>query len=121
MPNKGTCFQLLLNPETEKNHFWIVISEIVDGRVLVANITDSLKCPDSPCHFTVDEHSTITKPSAVHYKRCRAYIAANIDIELSRGVSIRQLPDYPKPLVDRIIAGAKLADPITFKFQKYLP
>jgi hypothetical protein len=118
MPKIGTCFQLI--PEGEDHHFWIVISKVVNGRVLVANITDSAKCFDSPCHFEVGEHATILKPSAVYYKKARTFNAKSVDERLAEGQFVRQLPDYPIELVDKIIAGARKADDLTLKLLKYL-
>jgi hypothetical protein len=67
MPAIGTCFQLLLSDDTECNHFWIVISKPLDGRVLVANLTWEENCPDSPCRFAINEHPVIAKPSVIYY------------------------------------------------------
>jgi hypothetical protein len=118
MPAIGTCFQVI--PEGD-NHFWIVISKIFDGRVFVVNITKSVKCPDSPCHFAVGEHSTITEPSAVFYRKARTFSATNVDAQLADGQLVRRLEDYPPELVKRIIDGAQTPDcGLTLKFLKYI-
>src|ERR1700722_4059441 len=99
MPSIGTCFQLLHNLETDDNHFWIVISKSVDGRVLVVNMTDSAKCPDLSCQLKVGEHSTITKPSAIFYKKTRVFEASKIDAELASAKYVRQMPNFPQNLM----------------------
>jgi hypothetical protein len=75
---------------------------------------------NSPCHFNVGEHPTITKQSCVFYKKARTFDAINVDAQLADGQYVRQLPDYPLPLVNRIIEGAKMADDLTLKFLDYL-
>jgi hypothetical protein len=120
MPTIGTCFQLLLSEESEENHFWIVISKPIDGRVLVANLTDRGKCPDSPCQFVPNEHPVITKASAIYYYKARTFEVAAIDAQLQSQRYVRQLPPFPPDLVKRIIEGTKVAEDLTLKLLKYL-
>lgn len=120
MPDIGTCFQLLLNDETEENHFWIVISKPLDGRVLVANLTDEEHCPKSPCCFEADEHPIIKKTSVIYYYKARTFEAAAIDAQLKSHRHIRRLPSFSPELVQRIIEGAKIAEDLTIKLLKYL-
>ena len=57
----GLVFQLV----GQDYHIHIVISEPLRNRVLVCNLTDKNKCPDSPCFFNVGDHEWITKESGV--------------------------------------------------------
>jgi hypothetical protein len=59
--NPGTVFQLV----GESFHPHIVISEPLENRVLVCNLTDKKKCKDSPCFFKAGEHEWITKESGI--------------------------------------------------------
>jgi hypothetical protein len=116
MPNIGTCFQII--PEGS-NHFWIVISKAKSGQVLAVNLTDSENC-QSPCHFEVNEHPTIVKPSCVFYKKANVFSAEKIDSELEKSTTVRKLDDFSPELVKRIIEGARSAEDLTLKFLKFL-
>lgn len=118
MPYPGQVFQLTCEGG---NHFWAVISPVVDGLVLAVNITDFRNCPDSPCVFDAGVHPVITKKSVAFYRKAREFEACRIDELLAAGQYLRQLQDFPKELLDRLIAGADKADDLTFRFRKYLP
>ena len=117
MPTPGTVFQVV--PEGG-NHFWVVISPTKNGLVLAINITDGRHCPDSPCVIEIGEHPIVTKQSVAYYRKAREFDAAKIDAFLTAGVQLRRLPDCSPILLARIIAGAKVADDLTFRFLQYL-
>lgn len=116
MPIPGTAFQLV----GDEFHRWIVISTVKDGKVLAVNVTDEANCPNSPCKVHVGDHPSITKPSAIFYKKAREFSAAAIDNELQSGINIRQLDDCSQELLGRIIHGAHHADDLTARLLDYL-
>jgi sensor domain CHASE-containing protein len=118
MPKPGTVFQVV--PEGG-NHFWVVISAPLNGKVLVVNITDEKHCPDSPCKLAVGEHPVLIKASAVHYRKTREFEAVKIDEQLQNPDLVRQLHDCTADLFQRIIDGARNADGLTLRFLDYLP
>src|SRR2546426_1182410 len=113
MPSSGTVFQII--PEGG-NHFWIVISEVMNGKVLAVNVTDAKHCQDSPCKIGVGDHPVIEKPSAVHYRKAREFDARLVDDRLAAGTLVRQLADCTPELLNRIIEGARIADDLTMRF-----
>jgi hypothetical protein len=118
MPRIGTVFQLV--PEGG-NHFWVVISAPLNGLVLAINITDASHSPDSPCKIAPGEHPRIYKDSVAYYRKAREFEAARIDELLKNPQMLRQLEDCSPELLNRIIAGARVADDLTFRFLDYLP
>ena len=120
MPAIGTCFQLLINDEAEQNHFWVVVSEPIDGQVLIVNLTGREKCPDSPCHFAIGEHPAIIKPSVIYYYKARTHDAAIMDAQLGGGRYFRVLAPFSADLVNRIREGARNAEDLTLKFLKFV-
>lgn len=58
---RGLVFQLA----GRAYHLHIVVSDPLDDRVLVCNLTDKKNCPDSPCFFRVGDHPWITKESGI--------------------------------------------------------
>jgi len=118
MPSPGTVFQL--HDGSTTNHFWIVISREVNGRVLTVNVTDLSHCPDSPCRVNVGDHEAIEKPSVIYYRKAREFFAESLDSELAAGRFIRRLPDCRPEILQRIIEGARIADDLTQRFLIYL-
>ena len=117
MPHPGLFFQLI--PEGG-NHFWVVISPVMNGLVLAVNITDFENCPQSPCVFEAGAHAVITKRSVAFYRKAREFEARKIDHLLEAGQYLRRLQDFPPELLERLVAGARKADDLTFRFRKYL-
>lgn len=117
MPHPGLVFQLT---SEGGNHFWVVISPVVNGLVLAVNITDFLNCPDSPCVFEAGVHEVITKRSVAYYRKAREFEACKIDQLLEAGQYLRRLKDFPPELLHHLVAGATKADDLTFRFRKYL-
>ena len=116
MPAPGTVFQL----KGDDFHRWVIVSGIKDGKVLAVNITDETNCPDSPCKLKKGDHSSLTKDSAVFYKKAREFSAAAIDQELKSGANIRALDNCSAEVLDRIIKGAAKADDLTPRLREYL-
>ena len=117
MPHPGLVFQLT---SEGGNHFWVVISPVVDGLVLAVNITGFRNCPDSPCAFEAGAHDVITKRSVAFYRKAREFEACKIDQFLEAGQYLRRLQDFPPELLHRLVDGANKADDLTFRFRKYL-
>lgn len=116
MPVPGTIFRL----KGDTFHRWIVISNPKDGKVLCVSVTDEEKCPDSPCKIGVGEHLSITKPSAVSYRHAREFGAYAIDQEIASGINVDSWPNCSTELVEKIVAGANIADDLTARFLDYL-
>ena len=96
MPHLGQVFQL--TSDEGGNHFWVVISPVVDGLVLAVNITDFRNCPDSPCVFEAGIHDVITKRSVAFYRKAKEFEACKIDKFLEEGKYLRRLQDFPPEL-----------------------
>jgi hypothetical protein len=114
----GTMFRLA--EHLVGSHYWLVISEPLSGKVLCVNITDGMNCPDSPCHLSIGEHSCITKPSAIVYRRAREFSAEIIAAEKNNPRDLEFFDDASPAMLSRIIAGAKIADDLTARLLDYL-
>lgn len=117
MPKPGTVFQLRLDGG---NHFWVVISEPRNEKILAVNVTDAKNSPDSPCRLDHRDHPEITKPSAIFYRKSREFDAAMVDAQIADGRVVRKLADCSPELLQRIIDGARAADDFTIRLLDYL-
>lgn len=98
---KGTVFR----PKDADliTHFWVVITNEVDGYYVGVNVTDEGNVPDSPCKLTPQCHDRITKPSVIYYKKALRFPAATFQKGLQ---SCQVFSPCSAELLDRIIAGA---------------
>jgi hypothetical protein len=100
----GTVFR----PNTEPDfHRWVIISMEYRGRVLMVNITDREKLRDHSCLIDVGEHDSITKPSAVFYKKAMAMPAKGVSEALAKGEGITIYNPCGDALLRRIVESAK--------------
>ena len=118
MPQIGTVFQVV--PEGG-NHFWIVVSAPLNGKVLAINVTDAVHSPDSPCKIAPREHPRVYKESVAYYRKAREFEAARIDELLQNSQNLRKLENCSPELLKRIIEGARVADDLTVRLLDYLP
>jgi len=112
----GTVFQLV----GQSFHRWVIVSVEREGRVLALNITDREWTPDSPCLIEQHEHPSLSKPSAIYYKKARTFIADEVRKELALQRSVRLLAPCPPNLLARIISGAFASDEFTASLLKFL-
>jgi hypothetical protein len=119
MPLLGKVFRL--TDQSVESHFWIIVSEPLDGKVLAVNVTDGANCPDSPCKLAVGDHPRITIPSAIIYRKAREFQASIIEHESQRPYHLQFFADATPELLEVIIAGARTADDLTAKLLRYLP
>lgn len=103
----GAVFWPLPTADVPRPHPWIVISEVVDGKVLTVNITDEDNCPGSPCILEIGEHQSVTKRSAIYYKLFRERDALALEKALAKKIGINLCPDVSPALLARIITGMK--------------
>jgi hypothetical protein len=118
MPEPGTVFQIV--PEGG-NHFWVVISAELNGKILAVNITDEGHCPDSPCKVAVGEHPRLVKASVAYYRKAREFEAVKVDEQLQNPTLVRRLENCSPELLRKIVEGARNAEDLTFRFLDYLP
>lgn len=116
MIHPGTVFQI----KGVGFHAWVVISKPLNGKVLAVNFTDVKNSPDSPCKIGIGEHPIINKPSAVYYKKAREFDVDLLNHHLNNSKELGQLEDCSRPLLERIIQGAKESDELTLRFLAYL-
>jgi hypothetical protein len=98
---KGTVFI----PFSEDTHPYIIISDELDGYVLVVNLSDARKHPDSTCFIKRGEHPAVTKDSAVFYKAAKPREVALLKKNLQKYATVFAEPCSPA-ILERIIAGA---------------
>jgi hypothetical protein len=115
MPKLGTGFQLI----GDEYHYWFVVSEEKNGKVLALNVTDEKHCPDSPCKLNEGDQAEIKKPSVVFYKKAREFPAQELDKQIQSGERIRKLTDCPQETLKRMVDGAFKATDLTLKFLNY--
>lgn len=110
----GTVFVLPLPGA----HPTIVLSDPLEGKLVVVNISDARKSA-STCYLDVGDHPAITKKSAVLYWRAKLLDA--ITREQLQAAGARVYPGVlDERVLQRIIAGARVSEDFTPKLLKYL-
>jgi hypothetical protein len=103
----GVVFWPYPTNECPKPHPWIVVSGVVQGSVLLVNLTASENHEESPCHLPAGCHPAITKPSAVNYSEAMEAREKGMRITLGRGVIARHYPDLRPELLACVIDGLR--------------
>lgn len=113
---RGTVFK----PFSEETHPSIIISDELDGYVLVVNLSDAKKHPDSPCFIKKGEHEGVTKDSAVYYKEAKPREVALLKKNLPKYATVYKSL-CPEELLQRVIKGAFHEDSrMSIKWRVYL-
>ena len=111
---------LSIRPSYTIPHLHIVISPIINGKVLLVNITSPKHDSDLTCVLKVGDHPFLTHDSVINYGD-----ATDSEVELLK-LSIRTKLITPKDpvseeLLKRIQAGALNSPALPQKFIKYIP
>jgi hypothetical protein len=73
--------------------------------VLTVNATDKDHHPELTCILTPADHPSITKNSAIWFKKWKPRNATAMGIVLASGNGVRLCPNLSDPLLRRIISG----------------
>jgi hypothetical protein len=114
----GTVFQL----NGDGNHIRIVISPHKGNPpfVLVCNLSDRNKHPDSPCFFDVTDHDWITKPSAIPVRKLDALPVAGFEPAIKFGqIRVSLNPISPTKLQE-ICSNLLASTAVSEKWKWYL-
>ena len=111
---------LSIRPPYTTPHLHIVISPIINGKVLLVNITTLKHNSDHTCVLKVGDHPFLTHDSIINYGD-----AIDAEVDLLK-LSIRTKLFTPKApvseeLLRRIQAGALKSTALPKKFIKYIP
>ena len=112
----GTVFQLV----GSENHPRIILSNPSRGYVLVCNLSDRRKWPESPCLIDLGEHEWVTKDSAVpfHYLTTLPFDKFPVALRDNR-IRISAVP-FPEIRVTQIIAAILASDAVSERFKAFL-
>jgi hypothetical protein len=113
----GTVFRPNADPDF---HRWVIISKEHKGRVLMVSITDRTKMPDHSCLIDVGDHGSITKPSAVYYKKAITQPFEGVKKAIAAGSGLTIYEDCSPELLARIIQGALRSEDLSEHFLEYL-
>lgn len=112
---RGTVFKLNGDITT---HYWIIISEEVDGKYLAVNITDINNYPDSTCLLNAGDHPVIIKPSCIFYKKAKRFPSAGMAETLAKHAITFEA--CSEELLKKIIEGAFISEDLTPSLLCYL-
>lgn len=118
MSLRGATFRLKGSSE-DCFHLWIIVGKEMYGRVLAINITDERWSPDSPCKINIEDHSEITKPSVVFYKKAREFSAKLVAEQLDSQIAVTRFEDASEELLKRIEENASKSDDFTSRLLSY--
>lgn len=110
-----------LSPNVKYNtkHLYIIISEIIDGKVLLVNITTQKEHSDTSCILQKGEHRFIRHTSVVNYADAGDAEVCNIKRAISKGTFIPQKL-ISSSLLRRIHEGALRSTAFEPKYLKYI-
>jgi hypothetical protein len=121
MIQKGDTFLLKNPPKYDIAHLYIAISDPLDNKIIVVNVTKKRAGKDCTCELNVGDHRFIITPSIINYadakdldhKKLEEYLEAFGDQENNESVS-------PELLL-RIVEGVHTSESFPPKYLKYFP
>jgi hypothetical protein len=106
----GTVFQVT----GKNNHPRIVLSNPRNGRFLTCNLTDSNKCPESPCFCNRADHEWITKDSGIALRYLTTLPCDGFEPAVHSGaIRVSEIPFPPaklKIICEAILVSTSIAE-----------
>jgi hypothetical protein len=119
MISPGFAF-LSKRPSYPTEHLHIVISPIIDGKVLLVNVTSKKFDSDDTCVLCVGDHEFIKHDSVINYAD-----AHDPEIDKMQEAILQKIfkpqPPVSEALLRRIQAGALISPAFKPAFIKYIP
>jgi hypothetical protein len=112
----GTVFQVV----GTGNHPRIILSDPYKDRFLVCNLTDSQKCPRSPCLCFPSDHEWITKESGIPFEYLTTLPCSGWEpAKQSGAIRISEFP-FPQAKLKVICDAILSATGVSENFKQYL-
>lgn len=119
MIKPGVTF-LSPNPDYPTEHLYIIISPIIEERVLFVNVTTKKESSDTTCILKKGDHPFIRHDSVINYGD-----AKDTEVKLIKKAIETKLFALQDPISDallkRIQQGALTSPAFTPKYLKYIP
>lgn len=106
-------------PSYPTEHLHIVVSPIIDGKVLLVNVTSKKFSSDDTCVLTIGDHEFIHHDSVISYADAIAVDISKIQEAISMNVFKPHKP-VSEGLLARIQAGALISDAFPGNLLKYV-
>ena len=107
-------------PPYTTEHLFIIISQIINKKVLYVNVTTYDDCRDMSCILKVGEHPFIRHKSIINYHDAFDPQVTLIEQAISQKTITPQDP-VSRSLLKKIQAGALISPAFPTKYLNYLP
>lgn len=119
MISPGFTF-LSRRPPHSTEHLFIIISEIIDKKVLCVNVTTQKYCNDNTCTLKKGEHPFIRHASTINFKDAFTPEVKLIEKALSED-TIKSHDPVSVALLKKIQKGALISPSFPIKYLSYIP
>lgn len=108
------------HPSYSTEHLFIIISEIIDKKVLCINVTTQKNCSDNTCILRKGDHPFIRHDSTINYKDAFDPEVKLLEKAIAEN-TIKPHDAISKALLKRIQKGALTSPSFPIKYLDYLP
>ena len=107
-------------PSSPVEHLYIVLSPIIDGKVLLVNVTTPKYNSDLSCVLKESEHPFLTHDSIINYAD-----ATDTDVDkIKQAITMNVFKPHAslsEDLLQRVQKGALASTALKPRFRKYIP